>query len=94
MVDGNSNRENLLPYDGTVHYFERVFSPKESTLYMHHLLSEVRWKNDEANIFGRHIITKRKAAWYGDKPFNYKYSKITKTALPWTNELLDLKIYC
>lgn len=28
---------------------------------------------------------------YGDKPFDYTYSKITKSALPWTKELLELK---
>ena len=37
------------------------------------------------------IVTKRKVAWYGDKPFKYTYSKTTKSALPWTKELLELK---
>lgn len=27
----------------------------------------------------------------GDRPFDYTYSKSTKTALPWTKELLELK---
>jgi len=30
-------------------------------------------------------------AWYGEKPFNYTYSNTTKSALPWTEELLQLK---
>ena len=30
-------------------------------------------------------------AWYGDIPFSYTYSNITKTALVWTEELLALK---
>lgn len=42
-------------------------------------------------MFGRHIVTKRKVAWYGDRPFEYSYSNITKQALPWTPELLELK---
>lgn len=37
------------------------------------------------------IITKRKVAWYGEKPFEYTYSNTTKHALPWTEELLILK---
>src|SRR5690606_35552282 len=45
-----------------------------------------------AIIFGKEIITKRKVAWYGDKPFEYTYSNTTKLALPWTKELLELKI--
>ena len=55
------------------------------------LLQEIPWKNDEAVIFGKHFITKRKVAWYGDNQFSYTYSNITKEALPWTKELLELK---
>jgi len=40
---------------------------------------------------GKEIITKRKVAWYADEPFNYTYSGTTKTALPWINELRELK---
>lgn len=51
----------------------------------------IDWQNDRSMIFGKEIITKRKVAWYGDKPFSYTYSKVTKTALPWTPELKVLK---
>jgi len=37
------------------------------------------------------IVTKRKIAWYGDTDLKYTYSNITRTALPWTPELLALK---
>ena len=30
-------------------------------------------------------------AWYGDRPFEYKYSNISRTALVWTEELIALK---
>ena len=42
-------------------------------------------------MFGKRIITKRKAAWYGDQPFPYSYSKVTKVALAFTPDLLILK---
>ncbi|RKE91984.1 alkylated DNA repair dioxygenase AlkB [Ichthyenterobacterium magnum] len=42
-------------------------------------------------MFGKRIITKRKVAWYGEKPFEYSYSNTTKLALPWTKTLLILK---
>lgn len=29
----------------------------------------ILWKNDEVIIFGKHIVTKRKAAWYGDSDY-------------------------
>lgn len=82
---------NLLPYDGTVNYFGKVFSQPEANYYLENLLQTIEWKNDEAIIFGKRIITKRKVAWYGDQDFEYTYSNTTKRALPWTPDLLALK---
>lgn len=42
-------------------------------------------------VFGKHIVTKRKTAWYGDSDYVYIYSKTEKKALPWTRELVNLK---
>ena len=82
---------NLLPQDGTVHYYGKIFSPIVAKQYYENLLSNIEWKNDEAFILGKHIITKRKVAWYADESFDYTYSNTTKKALPWTNDLLALK---
>lgn len=83
--------QNLLPYDGTVNYFGKLFSQQEADHYFDVLMNTVEWKNDEAFIMGKHIITKRKVAWYGDESYSYTYSNKSKTALPWTKELLELK---
>jgi alkylated DNA repair dioxygenase AlkB len=85
------NTLNLLPFDGVVNYYGRVFSPKDSDSYFDILWNTIEWRNDEANMFGRHIITKRKVAWYGDSNYHYTYSNATKLALPWTKELMELK---
>ncbi len=82
---------NLLPCDGVVNYFGKVLPQKEIESYFDSLLHTLAWENDEAIIFGKHIITARKVAWYGDKAYFYKYSGISKTALLWTTELLSLK---
>jgi alkylated DNA repair dioxygenase AlkB len=82
---------NLLPYDGIVNYYGKMMSVDEADHYLDALLNTIQWKNDEAIIFGRHIITKRKVAWYGDEGYSYTYSNTTKQALPWTKELLELK---
>ncbi|HUH18660.1 alpha-ketoglutarate-dependent dioxygenase AlkB family protein [Albibacterium sp.] len=82
---------NFLPKDGTVNYYGKLIPLKEADYYLEALLNRIEWKNDEAVIFGKRIITKRKVAWYGDKPFEYTYSNTTKSALPWTKELLELK---
>ena len=82
---------NLLPKDGTVNYYGPLLPLQKATHYLEKLLNNIEWKNDEAIIFGKKIITKRKVAWYGDKGFEYEYSNVKKTALPWTQELLELK---
>ncbi len=84
-------KRNLLPKDGTVNYYGKLVSLKDADFYLAALLNRIDWKNDEAVIFGKRIITKRKVAWYGDRPFEYTYSNTTKSALPWTKELLELK---
>lgn len=48
-------------------------------------------RNLRIKHFGKHIVTKRMVAWYGERPFSCTHSKITKTALPWTAELRALK---
>jgi alkylated DNA repair dioxygenase AlkB len=83
--------QNLLPTDGTVNYYGKLFTTQEATIFFEALLQNIEWRNDEAIIFGKKIITKRKVAWYGSKEFEYTYSKVTKRALPWTTELMALK---
>lgn len=82
---------NLLPGDGIVHYYGKLMSDSEATAMAQALLDRIEWRNDEAVIYGKRIITKRKVAWYGEEAFSYTYSNTTKTALPWTPELLFLK---
>jgi len=86
-----SEMQNLLPQDGTVNYYGKIWTSPESDHYLDCLLNRIEWKNDEAVIYGKLLITKRKAAWYGDRDFEYTYSNRTKKALPWTEELLELK---
>ena len=82
---------NWLPYDGTVNYYGKLMPQDQANHYLQRLLDDIEWKNDEAVIFGKKIITKRKVAWYGERKFEYTYSNVTKHALPWTQELLELK---
>lgn len=87
----HDTERNLLPKDGIVRYYGKIMDNPVADRYLENLLKTIDWKNDEAIIFGKKVITKRKVAWYGDRAFEYTYSKITKEALPWTEELLELK---
>src|SRR5690606_27731030 len=72
-------------------YYGKIFSTQQANEFLEILLNQIEWKNDEALIFGKRIITKRKVAWYADDAFEYTYSKVTKKALAWTPELLIVK---
>jgi len=82
---------NILPYEGTVLYYGKIFKHEEAKRYLDVLLHNIEWKNDEAIIFGKHFITPRKVALYGDSDYVYTYSNTKKQALRWTPELLELK---
>jgi len=82
---------NLLPLDGEALYYGPVLPQREQDFYYSKLLKTIVWKNDEVIIFGKQIKTKRKVAWYGLKEYSYTYSKITKKAVLFTKELLELK---
>ena len=87
----NEPNTNLLPFDGEVNYYGKVMSAAESATYFNQLLNGIQWQHDEVVIFGKRHITKRKVAWYGAEAYAYTYSNSTKQALPFTEELLQLK---
>lgn len=82
---------NLLPFDGAADYYGKVLTAAQAGLFLDRMLRHIDWRNDEAVIFGRHIVTKRKVAWYGDDSYSYAYSGKVREALKWTAELLALK---
>lgn len=90
LFNDNVNN-NLLPFDGEVNYYGQIINIESAQHFYNELLKTIAWEQDKAIIFGKLILTKRKVAWYGDVPFSYTYSNITKSALPWTKELLELK---
>lgn len=82
---------NLLPKDGTVHYYGKIFTEEQSEIYYVKLLNEINWQHDVIKIFGKEIITKRKVAFLGDEGISYKYSGKTKIAENWLKFILEIK---
>jgi alkylated DNA repair dioxygenase AlkB len=82
---------NILNKDGTVNCYGKILSSEEANRYFGLLMQNILWEKDAVIIFGKHIVTKRKAAWYGDSEYLYTYSNTTKRALEWTKELSELK---
>ncbi|MGB4446796.1 MAG: alpha-ketoglutarate-dependent dioxygenase AlkB [Cloacibacterium sp.] len=82
---------NLLPKDGTVHYYGKIFTEEQSEIYYVKLLNEVNWQHDVIKMFGKEIVTKRKVAFLGDEGISYKYSGKNKIAENWLKFILEIK---
>lgn len=82
---------NLLPHDGEACYHGPILSLAAAQRFEALLMQSVPWAHDEAIFFGKRIVTARKVAWYGDRGFAYTYSGATKEAIPWNDELRELK---
>lgn len=84
--------KNLLPCDGVVIHHGEMLPPQEADRLFVVLTDDVPWQHDEVLLYGRHITTARRMAWYGDEGAAYTYSGITRVPLAWTPDLLELKI--
>ena len=82
---------NLLPKDGTVNYYGKIFTEEQSEIYYVKLLNEINWQHDVVKIFVKEFITKRKVAFLGDEGISYKYSGKTKIAEKWLKFILEIK---
>jgi alkylated DNA repair dioxygenase AlkB len=85
-----TSSENLLPADGSAYLFSHLLNLKKEELFRS-LFEEVDWKQDEVVMFGKRLTLRRLSAWYGDEPFEYTYSKVSRQALPWTETLAEIK---
>jgi len=82
---------NLLPHDGALHDYGRILTAHAADRYLQHLLTHIPWQHDRLVIFGKAVTTAREIAWYGDRPFNYRYSGSDHHARPWDDTLRALK---
>lgn len=86
-----SLENNLLPYDGEVYYFPGFIDPQRSNELFQELRNNIAWENDRVRMFGKEIVTKRKVGWYGDRPYTYRYSGVSRKALPFNEPLRELR---
>jgi len=82
---------SLLPNDGTAYDYGAIMPKTQADQYFQTLRDEIDWQHDQLWMMGKLIHTRRLVAWYGSKPFQYGYSRTEKTALIWTDFLLQLK---
>ncbi|WP_436913263.1 alpha-ketoglutarate-dependent dioxygenase AlkB family protein [Acinetobacter schindleri] len=85
------SQTNLLPCDGVVEDHGLILNGEQSQKYLDYFLQHLAWEQDEVFLFGKHHVTARKIAWYGDANYQYHYSGSLKKAHIWQPALLRLK---
>jgi alkylated DNA repair dioxygenase AlkB len=82
---------NILPYDGTVYYIPKFFNEKDAQSICDKLFANLDWQPDQAIIYGKNVMTKRKIAWFSDHSATFSYSGITRLSKTWDPLVLEIK---
>jgi alkylated DNA repair dioxygenase AlkB len=82
---------NVLPRDGSAHYYPKVFEESRCIEVMDQLRNSLTFEIDQLVMFGKAVSTRRKVAWVADAGCTYKYSGVLKMPQAWTSDLLIIK---
>jgi alkylated DNA repair dioxygenase AlkB len=77
--------------DGEFLFYPNFFSKLESDIYLQKLKSEIEWKQESMNMYGKQVAFPRLTAWYGENDKPYSFSGITLVPKIWTKELTEVK---
>ena len=90
MDDPGALRRFELP-EAQVLLWPRWLSEERSRICFEALRHELRWRQDELQLFGQRHAVPRLQAWYGDRGADYAYSGLSLDTQPWTPALEQLR---
>lgn len=89
---GSNAKEGLTVIEnGEYIFYPNFFSKSESDSLLKNLRSNIIWKQESMNMYGKRIDFPRLTAWYGNNDKPYSFSGITLQPLPWSGEILSIK---
>jgi alkylated DNA repair dioxygenase AlkB len=77
--------------NGEYLFYPDFFTKLESETYLQKLKTDIEWKQESMNMYGKQVAFPRLTAWYGDNDRPYSFSGITLAPKNWTKELLEIK---
>ncbi|MFT4019162.1 MAG: alpha-ketoglutarate-dependent dioxygenase AlkB [Agriterribacter sp.] len=77
--------------NGEYLFYPNFFSKSDSDIFFQKLKSEIEWKQESMNMYGKKINFPRLTAWYGDNDKPYSFSGITLSTKVWNEELVSIK---
>lgn len=95
IVEGKSDPKpktglNIIE-NGEYLFYPNFFTKSESNIFLQKLKSEIEWKQESMNMYGKKINFPRLTAWYGDNDKPYSFSGITLSPKVWNEELVSIK---
>ncbi len=77
--------------NGEYLFYPNFFTKSESDIFLQKLKSEIEWKQESMNMYGKKINFPRLTAWYGDNDKPYSFSGITLSPKVWNEGLVSIK---
>lgn len=77
--------------NGEFLFYPNFFTKSEGDFFLQKLKSEIEWKQESMNIYGKKINFPRLTAWYGGNDKPYSFSGITLSPKVWNEELVSIK---
>lgn len=90
-LENQVNKKTIISTDGEVILYQNFFNTQESSQLFEDLSSNVKWKQEIIQIFGKKMPIPRLTAWYGDEGKSYTYSGIEQHPEPWNTTLQFIK---
>lgn len=84
-------RHNLLKPPAEVYYLPSFLAAEQADSLLNHLLTQVPWKQEPIQLFGKKVMQPRLTAWQSDQGLSYRYSGITMTGQTFDERLRELK---
>jgi len=92
LFDTNTNsNEPIKIQDGEYVYIADFFERVISDNYFNSLKLNIKWKQEEMNMYGKVFKFPRLTAWYGDSDKPYSFSGITLSPNTWNEDILAIK---
>ncbi len=92
---GNHSKPLLLEeyneFGGHWKLYINAFSSSECSAFLDALINAIPWQQENIQMYGKRMKTPRLTSWHGDPGRIYKYSGVSYSPEPWTDELLTIR---
>jgi alkylated DNA repair dioxygenase AlkB len=85
------SKSRITSKDFEYSYYPDFLSSQASRKFQDAFLSKIRWRQENIKLFGKTVPQPRLIAWYGDPGIEYAYSGLKLKALPWSDELKQIR---